>query len=127
PVQVLPYSARPSRRGLVIMDSPGADVDSVSGMAAGGAQLCLFTTGLGTPVGHPIMPVIKITGNPETFRRMGDNIDLDAGQVLEGRLSLEQMGERVFQELLEAAAGKPTKAEALGFCEFSIWRAGISV
>jgi altronate dehydratase large subunit len=127
PVEVLPYAARPTRRGLVIMDSPGADVESVTGMVAGGAQICLFTTGRGTPVGNPVAPVIKITGNPQTFRRMADNIDINAGEVLEGSASLRDVGERIFQELIAVAEGKPTRAEALGHGEFTIWRAGISV
>lgn len=67
--EVLPYSQIPSEKGLVIMDSPGFDVDSVAGMIASGAQMCLFTTGLGTGVGNPIAPVIKMTGNQVTFKK----------------------------------------------------------
>jgi altronate dehydratase large subunit len=127
PVEVLPYAQTPGRRGLVIMDSPGADVESLTGMAAAGAQLCLFTTGLGTPVGNPVMPVIKITANPRTWQRMGDNIDLFVGEVLTGDVSIEEMARRVFEELLRVAEGRKTKAESFGFAEFAIWRAGISV
>jgi len=127
PVEVLAYAQAPSRRGLVIMDSPGADVESLTGMAAAGAQLCLFTTGLGTPVGNPVMPVVKITANPRTWGRMGDNIDLYAGRVLSGDESVEECGGRILGELLRAAGGGATRAEKLGFAEFAIWRAGISV
>jgi altronate dehydratase large subunit len=127
PVEVLAYAMRPTRRGLVVMDSPGADVESVTGMVAAGAQICLFTTGRGTPVGNPVAPVIKITGNPGTFRRMADNIDVNAGEVLEGRAPLGAIGERIFRELIAVAEGRLTRAEALGHGEFTIWRAGISV
>jgi altronate dehydratase large subunit len=126
-VEVLSYAQAPTRRGLVFMDSPGADVESLTGMAAAGAHLCLFTTGLGTPVGNPVMPVLKITANPRTWQRMGDNIDLFAGAVLSGEVSIEEMGRRVFEELLLVAEGRRTKAESFGFAEFSVWRAGISV
>jgi altronate dehydratase large subunit len=127
PVEVVPYARRPGKAGLVIMDSPGADVESLTGMAAAGAQLCLFTTGLCTPVGNPVMPVLKITANPRTWERMGDNIDLYAGRILAGEESTGECGERIFTELLRAAGGTPSRAEAFGFAEFAIWRAGISV
>ncbi|MBN1835068.1 MAG: UxaA family hydrolase [Spirochaetales bacterium] len=127
PVEVLRYAGVPTRRGLVIMDSPGADVESLNGMAAGGAQVCLFTTGLGTPVGNPVMPVIKITGNPRTWARLRDNLDVFAGGILSGEETVESCGERIFAELLRVAGGAETRAENFGFAEFAIWRAGISV
>jgi altronate dehydratase large subunit len=127
PVEVVAYGVAPRRRGLVIMDSPGADVESLTGMAAAGAHLALFTTGLGTPVGNPVMPVLKITANPRTWERMGDNIDLFAGELLEGRGSVDEAGRRILEELLRVAEGQETKAERFGFGEFAIWRAGISV
>jgi altronate dehydratase large subunit len=127
PVEVVPYASPPRQRGLVIMDSPGADVESLTGMAAAGAQLALFTTGLGTPVGNPVMPVLKITANPGTWERMGHNIDLFAGDALTGMGSIEEAGRRIFGELLRVAEGRETRAEHLGVAEFAIWRAGISV
>ena len=122
--EVLPYSGVPSKKGLVMMDSPGFDIDSVTGMVAGGAQICVFTTGLGTPVGNPVVPVIKVTGNPETFLRMRDNIDINAGVILGEGISIGEMGARIFDEILAVARGKQTKSEILGFCESSIWRCG---
>lgn len=128
PVQeVIEYGQRPTKKGLVIMDSPGFDVDSVTGMVAAGAQVCVFTTGRGTPVGNPIIPVIKVTGNPITYQKMIDNIDINAAAVLEGESSIDEMGRLIFSEILEVANGKKTKAELLGFSESSIWRCGISV
>src|SRR5699024_10377962 len=72
--QILKYGELPAEKGLVIMDTPGYDIESVTGMAAGGAQICVFTTGRGTPIGNPIMPMIKITGNKMTYKNMEDNI-----------------------------------------------------
>lgn len=79
------YGERPSERGLVIMDTPGYDIESVSGMCAGGAQALIFSTGRGTPIGNPVMPVIKVTGNCETYARMPVNIDFDASGAVEER------------------------------------------
>lgn len=124
--EVLPYAQSPSEKGLVIMDSPGFDVDSVTGMVASGAQLCLFTTGLGTGVGNPIAPVIKMTGNPITFRKMEDNLDINAGKVIEDRIPLGEFSEEVFADVLAVANGRMTKAEILKFSESSIWRCGTS-
>src|SRR5262249_1788670 len=76
-VDVVPYAGRITRPGLSVMDTPGLDVESVTGMVAGGAQVVVFTTGLGTPTGNPIAPVIKITGNAPTAQQMSDNVDLD--------------------------------------------------
>lgn len=125
--EVVDYSVKPNRKGLVIMDSPGQDIDSMTGMAASGSQICLFTTGRGTPVGNPIMPVIKITGNPESYEKLSDFIDINAGEVLNGTKTLEEMGNIIFNEIMEVVNGKKTKAEIYGFSETSIWRCGISI
>lgn len=125
--EVLPYSVKPSKKGLVMMDTPGFDVDSVTGMVAGGAQICVFTTGLGTPVGNPLAPVIKVTGNPSTFEKMRDNIDINAGVILDEGATIDEVGEAIFKEILAVANGKQTRAEILGYCESSFWRAGTCV
>jgi len=122
--EVLEYGEKPSEKGLVIMDTPGHDVESMTGMIAGGAQLIAFTTGQGTPVGSAIAPVIKITGNPRTYRTMKENIDINAGTVIEGKETIEQVGKRIFNEILGVASGKQTKAERLGYHEFAINRIG---
>lgn len=121
-VEVVDYAEYPSKKGLVIMDTPGYDIASVTGMAAGGCQVIVFTTGRGTPTGNAIVPVIKITGNKITFENMKDNIDFNVSPVVEGTRSIEEMGEDLLEEVIEVANGKLTKAEALGFNETAINR-----
>lgn len=125
PVQgVLEYAEAPQGRGLWVMDTPGHDVESVTGMVAGGAQIVVFTTGRGTPAGCAIAPVIKVTGNSRTFQLMEENIDLNAGTIIEGTESIEEVGRRLFNLLIEVAGGRLTKAEQLGHHEFAITRIG---
>ncbi|MEW9096873.1 MAG: UxaA family hydrolase [Clostridiaceae bacterium] len=119
---VLAYSEMPKGKGLYIMDTPGQDIESITGMVAGGAQLVLFTTGRGTPTGCPIAPVIKVTGNPETFVNMKDNIDINAGTIIEGHETIQDVGEKIFEEMLEVINGKYTKAESLNHREFGIYK-----
>jgi len=119
---VVGYSAPIVRKGLTVMDTPGLDVESVTGMVGGGAQVVVFTTGLGTPTGNPIAPVIKITGNARTAASMADNIDLDVSGVLDHRETLDEAAGRLFDEVLAVCAGRPTAAERLGFREFAIHR-----
>ena len=114
-------------KGLYFMDSPGNDIECVSGMAASGVQLVCFTTGRGTPTGSAIVPVIKITGNSVMFERMHDNMDVDVSAMLKGTASVEQAGEVIWQEIVEVANGRLTKAEILGHQEFSINRIGPSL
>lgn len=117
---VLSYSEPPSGRGLYMMDTPGQDVESITGMVAGGSQVVLFTTGRGTPTGCPIAPVIKITGNPGTYRIMEENIDINAGTVIEGIETIPEVGERIWFELLDVINGKLTRSESLRHHEFGI-------
>lgn len=119
--EVVRYGEIPVGRGLIIMDTPGYDIESVTGMAAGGAQLCVFTTGRGTPIGNPIIPVIKITGNKQTYEKMLDNMDLDMSAVITGEKSINECGETILQELIDVCNGKQTKAEAFGFGELAIY------
>jgi altronate dehydratase large subunit len=119
---VVPYSGRITRRGLTVMDTPGLDVESVTGMVGGGAQVVVFTTGLGTPTGNPIAPVIKITGNARTAVSMADNLDLDVSGILDDRETLDAAGGRLFAEVIDVCSGKLTAAERLGHNEFAIHR-----
>lgn len=123
---VVEYAESIGGKGLWIMDTPGQDVDSVTGMVAGGAQIVVFSTGLGTPTGCLIAPVIKITGNPETVRTFKAHIDIDAGVILRGRDTIEGIGERIFRLLVEVASGRRTNAERLGHCELAINRIGVT-
>ncbi len=117
--EVIGYGHRPTRRGLVIMDTPGNDLESVTAMVAGGAQIVVFTTGRGSPTGNPIAPVIKVATNTPMYRRLKDDMDINAGTVLEGE-SIVDVGRRIFQEIIEVANGKETAAEAWGHHEFAI-------
>ncbi|MGQ9720009.1 MAG: UxaA family hydrolase [Candidatus Jordarchaeum sp.] len=124
PVQgLLEYAEKPPGKGLYLMDEPGLDVESITGLVAAGSQLITFTTGLGTPAGSPIAPVIKVTGNHRTFKNMEDNIDIDVSTILEGKETLQQAGDRILKEIVEVASGKLTKAEKLKNREFAIYRA----
>jgi len=107
---------------LTVMDTPGLDVESVTGMVGGGAQVVVFTTGLGTPTGNPIAPVIKITGNARTARQMADNIDLDVSGIMSETETLDASADRLFDEVLAVASGKETATERLGHREFAIHR-----
>jgi altronate dehydratase large subunit len=109
------------------MDSPGNDIECVSGMAASGVHLICFTTGRGTPTGAAVVPVIKITGNKKMYKRMEDNMDVDVSGMLEGIIGVEQAGDIIWEEIKAVANGKLTKAEILGHQEFSINRIGPSL
>jgi len=109
-------------KGLVIMDTPGNDPSSVAGMVAGGCQICLFSTGRGTPTGNPIVPVIKITGNKVTYANMKDNIDTDASPYIYGKKTLEDLGDELLEEMKQVSNGKLTRAESLGYTEMAIAR-----
>ncbi|MCL6517353.1 MAG: UxaA family hydrolase [Alicyclobacillus sp.] len=128
PIQeVIEYAERPSKNGLVIMDTPGHDIEQLTGMVAGGAQIVIFTTGRGTPTGCPIAPVIKVATNSFTYQRMKDNIDFNAGTVIDGEESVDDAGRRLFQLMVEVLNGAQTKAEILGHREFGIYRIGQSL
>lgn len=118
--QVVEYAEKPSQTGLVIMDGPSDDVVANTGMIAAGAQVVVFTTGRGTPVGSPIAPVIKVSSNSTVYHRMKENVDINAGSVLDNAESIRSVGERVFREIVDVGSGKLTKAEILGHREFAI-------
>ena len=120
--EVIPYGSHPTKKGLVFMDTPAHDIEQLTGMVAGGAQIVLFTTGRGTPVGSPIAPVIKITGNRNTGLRMKDHLDIDVSSILEGKEGLTEAGKRIFGEMISVASGKRTKAEKLGQKDFCIFK-----
>ena len=124
---VLPFAEEIPGNGYYFMDSPGNDIECVSGMAAAGVHMVCFTTGRGTPTGNPIIPVIKITGNEITARNMEDNMDVDTSPVMKGKETLEDAGNRILETVIKTAQGELTKAEILGHQEFSISRISISL
>jgi altronate dehydratase large subunit len=125
--QVTNFAEKPSQTGLIIMDGPSNDVVGNTGMIAAGAQMVVFTTGLGTPSGSPIAPVIKVSSNSNVYHRMQENIDLNAGTILDNGELVQSVGKRIFGEIINVASGKPTKAETLGHTEFAIHAIGPAV
>lgn len=119
---VFDYARQVTERGLVIMDTPGNDPSSVAGMVAGGCQVAVFSTGRGSPTGNPIAPVIKITGNRATYASMRDNLDFDASPLIYGKKSMAELGDALFDLVLETANGGQTAAERLGYTEMAIAR-----
>ena len=113
-IDVIDY-AEPSQKsgGVLLMDSPSHDGEVVTGMVGAGAQIVVFTTGRGTPVGFPFVPVIKVTGNSRTFERMALNLDVNTGGIIDGTDTIDRCGERLYRYLLDVANGERTKAESM--------------
>jgi altronate hydrolase len=122
---VFAYAEPVTSKGFVVMDSPGYDPASVAGMVAGGANVVLFTTGRGSCFGCKPVPSLKIASNSYLYHRMTEDMDINAGEVLEGK-TVDQMGEEMFQRVLEVASGSLTKSELLGLGddEFVPWTVG---
>ncbi|MEQ1689683.1 MAG: altronate dehydratase family protein [Gemmatimonas sp.] len=125
---VLDYPERTSTPGLNLLCTPGNDVECTTAQTAAGATMILFTTGLGTPTGNPVAPVLKLATNTPLARRMPDTIDIDCGAVVSGEATLEQMGERILDLVIETASGRyVTAAERLGQWDFIPWKRGVSL
>lgn len=118
------YAAPVACPGFVFMNTPGYDPVSLSGLAAGGCNLIAFTTGRGSAIGFPTVPVIKIASNSAMFRRMRENMDVNAGAIADGERSVEDTGREIFDFMLRVASGERTRAECLGHQEFVPWRIG---
>jgi len=114
--RVYDYGERATGKGLFMIDGPGQDTKSMTALAAAGAQVILFSTGLGNPLGFPFVPVVKVTANPATYQRMQENMDVYVD--LAKLDSIEKQGQLLYQEVLEIASGKSTKAEELGLTNF---------
>jgi len=108
--EVIEYGAAPTKKGLIIMDTPGSDIFSMTGEAAAGCQVIIFTTGRGTPVGFPILPVIKVATNRKLFEAMNDDMDLNAGRVIEGA-SIKAVSGELNELLTRVVNGEKSKAE----------------
>lgn len=108
--QAIDYAEMPAEKGLVVMDGPGYDVESLAGVAAAGSQLIIFTTGRGNPIGFPVVPVIKVASTSRMYERMTDDMDINAGEVLEGA-SLQDVADKIKGLVMRVANGEPVKAE----------------
>ena len=125
---VLDYTEYSSEPGLNLQCTPGNDVECVTAQVGAGANVVLFTTGLGTPTGNPIAPVVKLATNSDLATRMADIIDIDTGEIISGESTIERMGEEILERVIEVASGEMrTKAEQLGQDDFIPWKRGVSL
>src|SRR5436309_5044555 len=125
---VLDYPEYSSEAGLNLQCTPGNDVECVTAQVGAGANVVLFTTGLGTPTGNPIAPVVKISTNSQLMQKMPDIIDIDTGGVISGQQTIQQMGEEILDRVIQFASGKArTKAELLAQNDFIPWKRGVSL
>lgn len=118
------YAERVDKTGFVLMNTPGYDPVSLTGIAAGGSNVIVFTTGRGSGIGFPIVPVIKVSSNSRIAETMEDNIDINAGTIIDGKETVAEVGERIFEKLKRVCSGEKTKSELLGHREFVPWRVG---
>ena len=125
---VLDYPEKVTAKGLNLLCTPGSDVESTTAEVGSGANIVLFTTGLGTPTGNPITPVIKLSSNTALFERMPDIIDINCGTIIEGKETIRQAGERILNFIIKVASGElETKAAQLGQDDFIPWKRGVSL
>lgn len=125
-VDVVQYAETVTAKGLVFMDTPGYDPVSATGQVAGGANLICFTTGRGSVYGCKPAPSLKLATNSRLYRQMTDDMDINCGEILEGEASIAEVGERIFQLILETASGRQSRSETHGFGaeEFVPWMLG---
>ena len=125
-VEVYRYGEQVEARGFVFMDTPGYDPASVTGQIAGGCNVVCFTTGRGSVSGYKPAPCIKIATNTAMFDRISEDMDINCGAIIDGKISVEDMGREIFRHIIAVASGEPTKSEAQGFgdSEFVPWQIG---
>jgi len=119
-MEVLEQAKRPTKTGALVMDTAGYDISSVTSMVAGGCQAVIFTTGRGTPTGNAIVPVLKVTANEVTYKRMEDNMDVDLSAIVRGEKTYQEMGGELVNIIGDICNGKLTKAEAYGFSDIAV-------
>ncbi len=125
---VLDYTEYIKRPGLNLLCTPGNDVESTTALAGSGCNMMLFTTGLGTPTGNPVVPVIKVSSNTTLAKRMPDIIDIDCGEVISGTKTIDQVGGEILDLIIEVASGRTkTKASLLNQDDFIPWKRGVSL
>lgn len=120
--QVIGMGEPPTERGLVFLDAPGPGAENITSLGGAGAQIILFSTGIGNPIGNPVVPTVKVTGSPPTARTFADNIDVSVAGIVEGEYGLEQAGDILMNALIAVAEGRPTASERLGDVEITISR-----
>lgn len=121
-VDAIGFGQSAEKSGVTFVDTPGNDIACSLGLGCAGAQIIIFTTGKGTPMGFACAPVIKVTANKNIYNIMGENFDLCLSDIVDGELSIKEGGEIVFNKVLETAEGTQTAAEKLGHREFSLYR-----
>lgn len=121
---VLDYGEPITKSGLSIMQGPGGDLESVTGIVASGANVVCFSTGQGTPTGNAICPVVKIASNNEVYQKLSEDIDFNGGRLLTGEKDFDQLGDELLDMVIDVASGKETKSEISGQKQFQIWTAG---
>ena len=127
-VDVLDYTEQTIIPGLNLLCTPGNDVESTTALAGSGANIILFTTGLGTPTGNPAVPVIKVSSNTSLYNNMGDIIDFNTGNIIDGTSTIEDCGEKLLNFVLEVASGRvKVCARKLGQNDFIPWKRGMSL
>ena len=125
---VLDYPGWASSPGLTLLCTPGNDVESTTAMAGAGANLLIFSTGLGTPTGNPVAPTLKVSTNSEIAKRHDDLIDFDAGPVIRGEKTIPEIGDELFEQIIATACGNQVpKAVRLGQDDFLPWKRGVSL
>jgi altronate hydrolase len=125
---VLDYTEYANKPGLTLLCTPGNDVESTTGLAGSGANIILFTTGLGTPTGNPVTPVLKVSSNSKLAEKMSDIIDINTGKVITGEKTIEEMGAEILDHIIEVASGnKTSKAMELEQFDFIPWKRGVSL
>ncbi|MEZ2336233.1 UxaA family hydrolase [Mucilaginibacter sp. RCC_168] len=125
---VLDYPEKVTKPGLNLLCTPGSDVESTTAEVGSGANIVLFTTGLGTPTGNPITPVVKLSTNTAMFERMPDIIDINCGTIIEGEETIQQAGERILNYVIQLASGEvEPKSVKLGQDDFIPWKRGVSL
>ncbi|MEP6846095.1 MAG: altronate dehydratase family protein [Panacibacter sp.] len=125
---VLDYPEKVTKPGLNLLCTPGNDVESTTAEVGSGANIVLFTTGLGTPTGNPVTPVIKLSSSTDLFNRMRDIIDINTGTIIDGEETIEQAGERILDYVIDVASGVETAAAIRnGQEDFIVWKRGVSL
>ncbi|WP_435181310.1 UxaA family hydrolase [Cellulophaga omnivescoria] len=127
-VSVLDYTEQVTKPGLNLLCTPGNDVESTTGLVGSGCNVVVFTTGLGTPTGNPVAPVLKMSSNTSLYQRMQDIIDINAGTVISGEDTIETMGEKILEHIIKVASGElASKAVIHGNNDFIPWKRGVSL